>query len=145
MKKMLLTVAFLMAMIANLNAAPVTKAQALSQAQAFLNARGIEIIGDIDVIDGPRKVSVSREENPYYYVCNIGEDNGFVIVAADDRSMPILAYSEQGNFNPQDLHEGVKSMMDGYCQFFNIWTNDATYSFVPNILMMWFFISPRVS
>lgn len=114
MKKMLLTVAFLMAMIANLNAAPVTKAQALSQAQAFLNARGIEIIGDIDVIDGPRKVSVSREENPYYYVCNIGEDNGFVIVAADDRSMPILAYSEQGNFNPQDLHEGVKSMMDGY-------------------------------
>ena len=34
-----------------------------------------------------------------YYVFNKGENNGFIIVSADERTKPILAYSTEGSFN----------------------------------------------
>lgn len=39
---------------------------------------------------------------PSYYVVNIADDNGFVIVSGDDRFRPVLGYSSNGNFNAND-------------------------------------------
>ena len=51
-----------------------------------------------------------------YYVFNVRGDNGFVIVAGDDRVKPILAYSTTGAIDPQDLAEGFAYMLNGYRQ-----------------------------
>ena len=41
----------------------------------------------------------STEPNAYYYVFNVGENSGFIIVSGDDRAKEILGYSDSGSFN----------------------------------------------
>ena len=49
-----------------------------------------------------------------YYVVNF--DNGFVIIAADDRVEPILGYSTTGSFNAENIPENAAAWMEGYRQ-----------------------------
>lgn len=49
----------------------------------------------------------------YYYVYNVGNDNGFVIVAGDNLAKPVLAYSTEGSFDSNNLPLNFKSWMDG--------------------------------
>lgn len=62
------------------------------------------------------KVTVSSEKTatPCFYVFNIGR--GFVIVSADDRVTPILAYSAESSFDAQNIPENVSFFLDGYKQ-----------------------------
>ncbi|WP_372652976.1 Spi family protease inhibitor, partial [Draconibacterium sp.] len=39
---------------------------------------------------------------PYYYVFNVNDNDGFVIVSADNRTVPILGYSFSGKFDQND-------------------------------------------
>jgi hypothetical protein len=48
-----------------------------------------------------------------FYVFNAGS-SGFVIVAGDDNSMPVLGYSDQGKFNPDSLPRNVAKWLEGY-------------------------------
>ena len=43
---------------------------------------------------------------PVLYVFNV--DNGFVIVAAEDRISPILGYSYEGNFDANNINENAE-------------------------------------
>jgi len=56
----------------------------------------------------------SSNENGYYYVVNIGENNGFVIVSGDDRAKDILGYSDSGSFPTLNLPENFKNWMKTY-------------------------------
>lgn len=47
-----------------------------------------------------------------YYVYNIGK--GFVIVSGDDAANPVLAYSNEGNFNPTKISASVSYWLSGY-------------------------------
>ena len=49
-----------------------------------------------------------------YYVFNVTDGEGFVIVAGDDRVKPILAYSTEGKYNPNDLAKGFQFTLDGF-------------------------------
>lgn len=49
----------------------------------------------------------------YFYVFNANE-SGFVVVSADDVVFPILAYSDEGIFNPQAIHFSIKKWFQGY-------------------------------
>ncbi|MBR4803115.1 MAG: Spi family protease inhibitor, partial [Bacteroidales bacterium] len=62
------------------------------------------------------RVTLSGEKVaiPCFYVFNI--DRGFVIVSADDRVAPILAYSTESNFDAQNIPENVRFFLDGYRQ-----------------------------
>ena len=50
----------------------------------------------------------------YYYVFNVSDQNGFVIVAGDDIISPILAYSTNNNFDAKNIPINVKKWLDGY-------------------------------
>lgn len=54
--------------------------------------------------------------NPAFYIYNVGKDNGFVIVAADERMEPILAYSLSGSFDAENIIPEVQSILDGYAE-----------------------------
>lgn len=57
----------------------------------------------------------STDENPaLYYVYNVGNDQGFVIVSGDDRTTPVLGYSNEGKFEYENIPEHVKAFMDNY-------------------------------
>ncbi len=47
-----------------------------------------------------------------YYVYNTA--NGFVIVSGDDAANPILAYSNEGNFDPKKISSSVSYWLSGY-------------------------------
>lgn len=49
-----------------------------------------------------------------YYVFNIGDKQGYVIVSGDYKCLPILAYSEQGEFNDALTPVNMKEWLGGY-------------------------------
>jgi PKD repeat protein len=49
-----------------------------------------------------------------YYVFNINTNDGFVIVAADDASIPILAYNDKGHYDISNLPPSFASWMKKY-------------------------------
>ena len=51
---------------------------------------------------------------PCYYVYNVLGKKGFVIVAADDVSTPILGYSDESSFNTSRLPVQLKEWFSGY-------------------------------
>ena len=46
-----------------------------------------------------------------YYIFNVG-DTGFVILAADDNYRPIIGYSHQGAFNPNDMAPAMTDYLE---------------------------------
>lgn len=48
---------------------------------------------------------------PSFYVFNVGE-TGFVIVSANDNYKPLLGYSQQGAFNPDDMAPALADFLD---------------------------------
>lgn len=64
------------------------------------------------------------EEVTFFYVFQ--DDEGFVIVSGDDRSMPILAYSDQGEFDAHDIPPSARKWLEGYkVQLRDLISNDA--------------------
>ena len=60
-------------------------------------------------------VSAALDRNAVdYYVFNVSNGEGFVIVAGDDRVRPILAYSTTGQYDPQNVSEGFQFILDGF-------------------------------
>ena len=49
-----------------------------------------------------------------FYVFNAGD--GFVIVAADDCATPILAYSDKGSFNSEDIPPAMQAYLEGFVE-----------------------------
>ena len=49
-----------------------------------------------------------------YFVFNFSGNNGFAIVAGDDRVHPILGYSIEGQFNPENLPENLSAHLEYY-------------------------------
>lgn len=68
------------------------------------------------------KVAVSRAQNNAtatntpqpYYVFNSEDDRGFVIVSGDDRTLPILGYSDSGNFDFNNLPPQLEWLLGEY-------------------------------
>lgn len=48
----------------------------------------------------------------YYYVFNIGNNSGFIIVSADDVNVPVIGYSLEGNYDSGELSDNFNSWME---------------------------------
>lgn len=102
MKKLTLTLC-LIAAIGSLMAGPVDQQKAQQIGAKFLSTTSLsQKNAGIQL----QLVSVAAERGATdYYVFNVENGEGFVVVSADDRVKPILAYSTSGNYNPQDVSE----------------------------------------
>ncbi|GHT34077.1 hypothetical protein FACS189434_09600 [Bacteroidia bacterium] len=58
---------------------------------------------------------VSQSETVPFYIFNSGT-NGFVIVAGDDNVRPVLGYSYEGNFAPDNIPPNARQWLEGYRQ-----------------------------
>ena len=48
------------------------------------------------------------------YVFNVEDNGGFVIVSNDDRTIPILGFSEKGSLDPDNMPSNMKAWLQGY-------------------------------
>ena len=59
-----------------------------------------------------------------FYIYNINEDEGFVIVSADDCAYPILGYSLKGNYSGENVPPGLVGMLQQYAKEIKYLKND---------------------
>lgn len=111
-KVLLLFSLFLMTLVAW--GEPIDRNEALKQANAFLSSKGIPVRQSLDMAYAqPGKAAEARS---LYYVFNVGNDKGFVIVAGDDAVSPILAYADRGDFSEREMAPAAKAMLESYAQ-----------------------------
>lgn len=48
------------------------------------------------------------------YVFNVGDDGGFVVVSNDDRTIPVLGFSESGKFELDKMPDNMRAWLQGY-------------------------------
>ena len=53
-------------------------------------------------------------DNTYFYVFNRGNNNGFIIISGDDRTLPVLGYSTTGDFSYSQAPENMKWWLGEY-------------------------------
>ena len=100
MKKHLFALLVLVVTGITLQARPVDQETAKRLGQSFVKAN-FEFTrqsSDFDLV----YTAYSESGDACYYVYNIG-NTGFVILAADDNYRPIIGYSDEGTFNPDNM------------------------------------------
>ena len=115
MKKYILSLISLSFTLA-VTAEPVGKQAALYTAQSYMLTKGKNIDATAVTSQSSRRKASSEAEDgtPYYYVFNVGNDEGYVIVSGDDRVEPILGYVEHGTFDPDNIPENMRSWLQLY-------------------------------
>ena len=88
-------------------------------AEQFAQGKGLAFTSP--TVSVPGKIGLSHvysgtatdtEQDAAYYVFNIGEDGGFVIVSGDKRTEQVLGYSDTGNFDWDALPVNMRAWLD---------------------------------
>ena len=88
---------------------PITPQQAQQNAQAFLLQHG-KRIATPSLRHAPMAGTTSC------YIFNIGDNEGYVIAAADDCVAPILGYSHQGSIDVEHIPDNMQWWLDEYAR-----------------------------
>lgn len=51
------------------------------------------------------EMTISENGQPLYYIYNVSQNRGFVIVSAEKRTMPVLFYTFEGNYSSENQNE----------------------------------------
>lgn len=119
MKKFLSFIAVLAITIVT-QATPRTAEEALRIAQSFITevpslANGKSVrLSLATTIHAETKLrnAATGESSPAYYICSIGDNNGFVVVSGDDRFKEVLGYTTSGNADSAEMPDGLKYWLD---------------------------------
>lgn len=85
--------------------------EAMNTAIEFISAHTGIAPGNVETVP---VFSGGSASDPLYYVFNIADNGGFVIISADDSTTPVLGFSFEGNFPATDKQpDAMKWMMSG--------------------------------
>lgn len=95
---------------------PVTPDEARQKITKFMNPRRASAISESSLqLVATSHYQVQKEVMAAsYYVFNVGEGQGFVIAAADDRVPAVLGYSSNGKFDPRHMPDNMRAWLQGY-------------------------------
>ena len=117
MKKILLLVSvFLFCSVAEAQQVEVTTARKVAENWSH-NVVGVKNNVDLQL------VMTDEDEihsTVYYYIFNDYNNNGFVIVAGDERIEPILGYSDESVFVTDNIPENITSFFEDYKEEMNV-------------------------
>lgn len=114
MKRSTLLSAFLLFFITFSFAAHVNVETAQIVGRNFLSSQAVEsnqTTGNLQLVYRAT-TNIQTEQETLFYIFQGTE--GFVIVAGDDRSTPILAYSNTGSFNVDNMPPNARKWLEGY-------------------------------
>ena len=134
MRKTILTLCLAALTLGNLLAGPVDQQKAQKVGAKFLSTTAVsQKNADIQL----NLVSVAANRNATdYYVFNVSNGEGFVIVAGDERVKPILAYSTTGSFDPNNMSEGFQFTLNGFCEEIQ-YVREHNLTATPDIVAEW--------
>ena len=123
---LLLTVSVLLSL--SMLAGPVTREQAKEIAsQFFMKKSGTHrAAANISIQSQAVLGQLSTKGDPLMYAVSLGNEQGFVIVSGDDRMRPILAYSDNGDFNEATMPDNMRAWLQGYAQEMR-WLDEHNY------------------
>ncbi|MBR0539233.1 MAG: Spi family protease inhibitor, partial [Bacteroidales bacterium] len=114
MKKFYLTLCLLAVGFSSLMAGPVDQQKAQKLGAKFLSTTALaQRNADIQLNCVAAATDITRGAIDYY-VFNVKNGEGFIIVSGDDCAKPILAYSTTGTYDPQDVSEGFAFTLKGF-------------------------------
>ena len=114
MKKLYLTLCLAVLTLGSLVAGPVDQQKAQRIGAKFLSTTTLaQRNADIQLNCVAAATDITRGAIDYY-VFNVKNGEGFIIVSGDDCAKPILAYSTTGTYDPQDVSEGFAFTLKGF-------------------------------
>ncbi len=92
---------------------------ALNIARRFTSAQSIKSSSLIKSAHSARLTLVhtakdNTTNNPQYYAFNRSSDRGYIIVSADTRTEEVLAYSDSGEFDVENMPENMREWLNFY-------------------------------
>ena len=96
-------------------AAPVKMPSAERKARSFV-AENHGIFKNADVALAYTATNGQSKDYALFYVYNVGNDNGFVIITGDDRAVPVLGYSDKGQFSMDNIPDNLRMWLDYYTE-----------------------------
>ncbi len=111
-----LLLAFCLAAVLTVQADPITREQALLKAERYLQdkpgSRRLSPITNTRKLAPSRKRVALPTSNELYYVFNRGANEGYVIVAGDDKLEGVLGYTDNGEFDYENLPCNMRYWLD---------------------------------
>ncbi len=134
MRKTILTLCLAALTLGNLLAGPVDQQKAQKVGAKFLSTTAVsQKNADIQL----QLASIAANRNATdYYVFNVSNGEGFVIVAGDDRVKPILAYSTTGSIDPNNMSEGFEFTLEGFREEIQ-YVREHNLTATPDIVAEW--------
>ena len=93
--------AWALLLVLQVQANPISRKEARQVAQSFV------------AIDD---ASSDNVPNAPYYIFSRGAGKGFVIASGDDEVAPILGYTDQGDYAPNNMPDGLKNMLNAWAK-----------------------------
>ncbi len=112
MKRLLFCICAIMTVVIAM-AEDVTPAEALKQATQFVQNRIASGQHSRRAAGTPAQLTQTAKVSGLY-VFNVDNSGGFVIVSNDDRTEPVLGYSDSGSFAPDNMPENMRAWLQGY-------------------------------
>ena len=112
MKRLFLTLGLIAFGLVSVMAGPVDQQKAQKTGAKFLSTTALSQKNaniQLDLVG----MAADRDATDYY-VFNVSNGEGFVVVAGDDRVRPILAYSTTGSYDPNDVADGFQYTLNGF-------------------------------
>ena len=120
MKRTILLFFSVVSILSALIAAPIERAVALQYAKQFVSQTSVSqftrsSVPVSEVEAEPAYIAKDATSGtPHFYVYNLSNDNGFVIVAADTRVRIILGYSFNGSFDEKNIPVNMRAWLEEY-------------------------------
>ena len=123
-----------MAVIGSLMAGPIDQQKAQKVGTRFLSTTALSQ-KNADIKLDLVTMAVDRDATDYY-VFNVSNGEGFVVIAGDDRVRPILAYSTTGSYNPNDVADGFQYTLNGFREEIQ-YVREHNLAATPDIVAEW--------
>lgn len=104
---------FLTALALQGYAKPVDEATARKVGFNFLRDAALEGLSTAGQLELAHTSASADGKVKYFYVFNLNRA-GFVMVSADDQVEPVFAYSNEGDFNPNNVPDAAKTWLENY-------------------------------
>lgn len=113
MKRLLLSSILTTLLITGAAAAPVSRNAAMASAEKFLETKWHS---SIHQTASRKKLKKENQSSSYssYYIFNVENEGGFIVVSGDDRARTILAYSDKGSISETDMPDACRFWLNHY-------------------------------
>lgn len=111
-RKAVISLAVILTGFSLANAESVSRKEAQQLAADFFSQAAGRVTATPKFVYNGKQLALDRLFTPFYVFNN--PSGGFVIVAADNKAYPILAYSLTDSFDPSSLGPAQKALLSGY-------------------------------